>query len=56
MEAEILTINTHARNVSLQFALLVPLIAGGLGLANSFRMIRLTDLKPSAAAEQTGLG
>jgi EmrB/QacA subfamily drug resistance transporter len=56
VEAEVLAINAHARNLSLQFALLVPLIAGALGLANSFRMIRLPDLKPSAAAEQTGLG
>jgi MFS family permease len=56
VEAEVLAINTHARNLSLQFALLVPLIAGGLGLANSFRMIRLPDQKPSAAVEQTGLG
>jgi MFS family permease len=56
VEAAVLAINAHARNLSLQFALLVPLIAGALGLANSFRMIRLPDLKPSAAAEQSGLG
>ena len=56
VEAEVLAINSQARNRSLQFALLVPLIAGGLGLANSFRMIRLPDLKPSAAAEQSGFG
>lgn len=38
VEAEVLAINTEARNRSLQVALLVPLLAGLLGLANSFRM------------------
>ncbi len=32
-------------------ALLVPLIAGLLGLVNSFRMVRLRDPEPSSAAE-----
>ena len=45
----ILAINTDARNRSLQFALLVPAIAGLLGFANSFRMRRLPDIKPAAA-------
>jgi hypothetical protein len=56
VEAQVLAINTQARSRSLQFALLVPLLAGALGLANSFRMIQLPDVKPSAAAEQAGLG
>jgi len=56
VEAEILAINNHARNLSLQIALLVPLLAGLLGLANSFRMMRLPDLKPSTALEGTDLG
>jgi len=56
VEAAILAINAEARSRSLQFALLVPLLAGCLGLANSFRMMRLPDLKPPAAAEQAGLG
>ena len=34
-------INNDARNLSLQIALLVPLLAGLLGLGNSFRMMRL---------------
>src|SRR5689334_10639557 len=44
VEQEILAINEAARNRSLQVALLVPLLAGLLGLGNSFRMIRLPDL------------
>jgi EmrB/QacA subfamily drug resistance transporter len=56
VEAAVLAINAQARSRSLQFALLVPLIAGGLGLANSFRMMRMPDMKPSASAEQAGLG
>lgn len=47
----VLDINTHARNRSLQVALLVPTIASLLGLANSFRMRRLPDLKPAAPTE-----
>src|SRR4051812_1994640 len=45
VEAAILAINMEARNRSLQFALLVPLLAAALGFANSFRMTRLPDLK-----------
>jgi EmrB/QacA subfamily drug resistance transporter len=56
VEAAVLAINAEARSRSLQFALLVPLLAGALGLANSFRMMRLPDLKPSTSAEQAGLG
>ena len=37
--------------IALQVALLVPLLAGLLGLLNSFRMLRLPEPKPSAAAE-----
>ncbi|HEY6736931.1 MAG TPA: MFS transporter [Candidatus Saccharimonadia bacterium] len=48
---EIIHINTVARHEALQIALLVPLVAAVLGLANSFRMARLPDPKPSGAAE-----
>lgn len=48
---EIVAINTDARPFALQVALLVPLIAALLGLANSFRMLRRPDPKPSANAE-----
>jgi fucose permease len=51
VKAEILRINTKARPQALQIALLVPLIAALLGLLNGFRMTRLPDPEPSAAAE-----
>jgi hypothetical protein len=51
VKAEILRINTEARHKALQVALLVPLLAGALGFLNSFRMTRLPEPKPSAAAE-----
>jgi hypothetical protein len=53
---EILTINTDSTNLALQVALLIPILAGGLGLFNSFRMARLPDIVPSAAAEAAALG
>jgi EmrB/QacA subfamily drug resistance transporter len=56
VEAEILAINDTARNRSLQVALLVPLLAALLGLANSLRMLRLPDVKPSASLEGLDLG
>ena len=37
--------------VSPLIALLIPILAGGLGLLNSFRMMRLPDLVPSGTAE-----
>jgi hypothetical protein len=51
VKAEILRINTEARPKALQIALLVPLVAALLGLLNGFRMTRLPDPEPSAAAE-----
>ncbi len=50
-QEEIIRINTDARPRALQIALLVPLIAGILGLLISFRMMRLPDIKPSASLE-----
>jgi hypothetical protein len=51
VRAEILAINTDARPLALQIALLVPLLAGGLGLLNGFRMMRRPDPAPSETAE-----
>jgi EmrB/QacA subfamily drug resistance transporter len=51
VEAEIIRINTEARPLSLQIALLVPLLAALLGLAVSFRMVRVGDVKPSVSLE-----
>ena len=56
VQDEVLAINTHARNLSLQFALLIPALASLLGLANSFRMLRLPDITPQADIEGAGLG
>jgi EmrB/QacA subfamily drug resistance transporter len=41
---EVLRINTEARPIALQIALLVPLAAGLIGLFLSFRMLRLPDV------------
>jgi MFS family permease len=51
VQAEIIHINTTARPRALQIALLIPLIAAALGLLQGFRMTRLPDPEPSAAAE-----
>jgi MFS family permease len=56
VQAEVLRINDQARQISLQVALLVPLIAGLLGLFASFRMVRLPDVKPAADLEGVTLG
>ena len=56
VQEEILRINTHARDVSLQIALLVSVLASLIGLINSFRMMRLPDITPSASVEGTSLG
>jgi hypothetical protein len=52
---EILAINTDATNLALQVALLVPLLAGLLGLFDAFRMMRLPDIEPSASVEGAAL-
>jgi len=51
VQTEIIAINTDARPLSLQVALLIPLLAALLGLANGFRMLRRPDPKPSEDAE-----
>jgi EmrB/QacA subfamily drug resistance transporter len=56
IQAEIIRINTEARPLALQVALLVPIIAGLLGLLNSFRMSRLPDIAPSSPAEGMAIG
>jgi hypothetical protein len=43
--------HNEARPLALQVALLGPIIAGLLGLLNSFRMSRLTDVTRSSAVE-----
>jgi EmrB/QacA subfamily drug resistance transporter len=56
VQAEIIRINTDARHISLQVALLIPILAGLVGLFDSFRMMRLPDPVPSSAVEGVALG
>ena len=53
---EIIRINTEARPIALQVALLIPILAGLIGLVNSFRMMRLPDPEPSGSTEGKALG
>ncbi len=45
VQDEIIRINTEARYLALQVALLVPLFAALLGLLNGFRMVKMPDLE-----------
>ncbi|HEX2405535.1 MAG TPA: MFS transporter, partial [Acidimicrobiia bacterium] len=54
IQDEIIRINTEARPFALQVALLIPILAGLIGLFNSFRMMRLPD--PTGSVEGMALG
>jgi Na+/melibiose symporter-like transporter len=56
IQDEIVRINTDARPLALQVALLVPILAGLVGLFNAFRMMRLPDPQPSGSVEGMALG
>jgi EmrB/QacA subfamily drug resistance transporter len=56
IQDEIVRINTDARPLALQVALLVPILAGLIGLFNAFRMMRLPDPQPSGSVEGMALG
>jgi EmrB/QacA subfamily drug resistance transporter len=56
VKAEIIRINTDARPRALQVALLIPILAGVVGLFNAFRMMRLPDPAPSSSVEGMALG
>jgi Major Facilitator Superfamily len=56
VQAEIIRINTDARPIALQVALLIPLLAGLIGLFNGFRMMRLPDPAPSGSVEGMSFG
>ncbi len=56
VQDEVIDINDEARDRGLQVALLVPLLAGLVGFANSFRMKRQPDITPSADIEGVALG
>jgi EmrB/QacA subfamily drug resistance transporter len=53
VQDEIVRINTEARPLALQIALAVPILASLLGLANSFRMVRLPE--PEQTSETPSL-
>ncbi|MGO8906704.1 MAG: MFS transporter [Solirubrobacteraceae bacterium] len=55
VQKEVLSINTRATNLALQVALLIPILAGLIGLFSSFRMMRLPDVEPSASVEAAAL-
>jgi EmrB/QacA subfamily drug resistance transporter len=48
VQQEILAINSDARHLALQVAMAIPLLAGLIGFARSFRMSRLPDIAPTA--------
>jgi hypothetical protein len=56
IQDEIIRINTDARPIALQVALLIPLLAGLLGLFTSFRMMKLPDPESSGSVEGMALG
>jgi EmrB/QacA subfamily drug resistance transporter len=53
IQAEIIRINTDARPIALQLALLIPIFAALLGLLNTLRMRRVPD--PPSAPQSEGL-
>src|SRR5207342_676777 len=56
IQDEVIRINDEARSRALQVALLVPLLAGLIGLFNSFRMVGLPEVKPKADIEAYSMG
>ena len=56
VQDEILSINTDARDLALQIALLVSLLTALVGVAIAFRMMRLPDPAESAASKDLGPG
>ncbi|MET1019821.1 MAG: MFS transporter, partial [Microterricola sp.] len=51
IQDEIIRINTEARPIALQLALLIPIFAALLGLLNTIRMRRIPDPPPAAQSE-----
>ena len=56
VQEEIIRINTDARPLALQVALMIPILAALIGLINSFRMVRMPEPIPSASVEGVALG
>ncbi|MFC7449591.1 MFS transporter [Rhodococcus daqingensis] len=55
IQDEILRINTDARPLALQVALLIPMLAGLIGVFNSLRMMRIPDPPSQGSGEGTSL-
>jgi MFS family permease len=55
IQTEILSINDDARDLALQVALLLTLLAAAAGLLNAFRMMRMPDPAPATVAEAEGI-
>ena len=56
IQNEVIRINSEAGDAALQVAMLVPILASLLGFLNSFRMMRLPDIKPSADLDGLAMG
>jgi hypothetical protein len=56
LEEEIVRINTEARPLALQVALCVPIVAALVGLANSFRMVRIPEPHSTGTPEGMAFG
>jgi len=56
VQEEIIRINTEARPLALQVALVIPILAGLAGLVVSFRMRRQPDPEPSGSGAGITLG
>jgi hypothetical protein len=56
IQDEIIRINTDARPIALQIALLIPILAAIGGVILSFRMMRIPDPVPAGAADRIDLG
>ena len=56
IQDEIIRINTDARPIALQIALLIPILAAISGVILSFRMMRIPDPVPAGAADRIDLG
>ena len=56
VQAEIIAINDQARALSLQIAMLIPVLACLLGFINAFRMVRLPDIEPASSLEGLDFG
>jgi LPXTG-motif cell wall-anchored protein len=56
VRAEIVRINTDARPLALQVALLVPILAGLAGIIQASRMRRTADARPSVQTQHVAIG